>query len=101
MSLGRGTTTDGMTAPVPRPGMSAVVDLRVRTARGVVAVPASAVFRRGHNEVVWVVKNGVVRPRVVRLGAQGQRRLEIVEGLALGERVVVRGADRVRDGQRL
>lgn len=101
LSLGRGVSATGETAPVPRPGMSAVVGLQVRTARGVVAVPSSAVFRDGRRDAVWVVSNGVARKRVVRLGAQGASRVEVLEGLSVDERVVGRGADRVRDGQRL
>jgi len=101
LSLGRGTAADGGAAPIPRPGMSAVVDLQVRTARDVVAVPAPAVFRDGRRDAVWVVKNGIARKRLVRLGAQGQSRVEVLEGIAEGERLVVRGADRVREGQRV
>jgi HlyD family secretion protein len=101
LSLGRGTTVDGTTAPAPRPGMSAVVDLRVRTARDVVAAPAPAVFRAGKRDAVWVVKNGRAVRRLVRLGAQGESRVEVLEGLKEGERLVVRGADRVRDGQQV
>lgn len=101
LSLGRGTGPDGEVAPEPRPGMSAVVDLRVRTSRNVVAVPASAVFRAGRRDAVYVVINGALRRRVVRLGAQGESRVEVREGLEAGERIVVRGVDRVRDGQRL
>jgi multidrug efflux pump subunit AcrA (membrane-fusion protein) len=47
------------------------------------------------------VVNGVARSRQVRLGAQGDARVEVLEGLEEGERLVARGADRVRDGQRL
>lgn len=101
LSLGTGADADGVSSPTPRPGMSAVVDLRVRTARDVVAVPASAVIRDGRQDAVWVVKNGVVRRRAVRLGAQGASRVEVLEGVEEGERLVVRGADRVADGQRL
>lgn len=101
LALGRGTTADGSAAPTPRPGMSAVVDLQVRTARGAVAVPSPAVFRDGRRDAVWVVKNGTARKRFVRLGAQGESRVEVLEGLEEGERLVVRGADRVRDGQRV
>ncbi len=101
LSLGTGADADGVSSPTPRPGMSAVVDLRVRTARDVVAVPASAVIRDGRQDAVWVVKNGVVRRRAVRLGAQGASRVEVLEGVKEGERLVVRGADRVTDGQRL
>ena len=101
LSLGPGTGPDGEVAPAPRPGMSAVVDLRVRTSRDVVAVPAAAVFRDGRRDAVYVVAGGVLRRRVVRLGAQGESRVEVLEGLEAGERIVVRGVDRVRDGQRL
>lgn len=101
LSLERGTDADGAAAPTPRPGMSAVVDLRVRTALDVVAVPAAAVFRDGRRDVVYVVRNGVAHRRVVRLGAQGESRVEVREGLEQGERLVVRGVDRVRDGQQV
>jgi HlyD family secretion protein len=101
LSLGRGSTADGSTAPTPRPGMSAVVDLQVRTARRAVAVPAAAVFRDGRRDAVWVVVHGVARERAVRLGAQGKARVQVLEGLKVGERVVVRGADQVRDGQQV
>jgi multidrug efflux pump subunit AcrA (membrane-fusion protein) len=100
LSLGRGTEEDGTTAPEPRPGMSAVVDLLVRTATDAIAVPASAVFRDGRRDAVWVVRAGIARKQLVRVGAQGEDEVQIVEGLKGGERIVVRGADRVRDGQR-
>ncbi|MDQ1600028.1 MAG: HlyD family secretion protein, partial [Actinomycetota bacterium] len=101
LSLGRGTAADGSTAPTPRPGMSAVVDLQVRTARDTVAVPAAAVFRDGRRDAVWVVVHGVAKERRVRLGAQGKARVQVLEGLKVGEHVVVRGADQVHDGQHL
>ena len=56
LALGRGTLPGGSTAPTPRPGMSAVVDLQVRTAKDAVAVPAAAVFRDGRRDAVWVVR---------------------------------------------
>jgi len=101
LSLGRGSAADGSTAPAPRPGMSAVVDLQVRTARDAVAVPAAAVFRDGRRDAVWVVVHGVAHERAVRLGAQGKARVQVLEGLKVGEQVVVRGADQVHDGQHL
>jgi HlyD family secretion protein len=101
LALEGGSTDDGDPAPTPLPGMSAVVDLRVREATGVVAVPVSAVIREGDRDAVWVVVDDVVRQRFVRLGAQGETTVEVREGLRAGERVVVEGADRVSDGQSL
>lgn len=105
LALGAGTDDRGEPAPAPRPGMSSVVGLAVREVSGVVTVPTSAVVRDGSRDAVWVVEgrgdDRVVRRRQVRLGAQGEGTVEVAEGLRVREQVVVRGADRVRDGQRL
>lgn len=101
LKLGAGTLADGDPAPTPRPGMSAVADLRVRTARDAISVPASAVVRDGDRDAVWVLDGTVAHRRVVTVGTQGEDVVEVGEGLREGERVVVRGADRVQEGQEL
>lgn len=101
LSLGKGTFDDGTKAPTPKPGMSAVTRLTVREAADAVAVPASAIVSSGRDSVIWVVRNGAAERRVVKLGAQGDAMVQVVVGLTVGERVVVKGADAVRQGQRL
>ncbi|MDH2426771.1 HlyD family efflux transporter periplasmic adaptor subunit [Sphaerisporangium sp. TRM90804] len=98
LTLGDGLYDDGGEAPVPKPGMSAVVRLTVRESPDAVAVPASS----GAETVVWVVRrDGTAERRVIRLGAQGDAAVEVTRGLSVGERVVVKGADTVRPGQNL
>lgn len=101
LSLRPGTYAGGGRAPWPKPGMSAVIDLRVREARGVLSVPSSAIVTSGQNTTVWAVAAGRAERRVVRLGAQGDTVAQVVSGLGEGERIVVRGADGVRQGQEL
>jgi HlyD family secretion protein len=101
LALGGGTTGDGDPAPRPRAGMSAVVDLNVRTARNAVAVPASAIVRDGNRDTVWAVEGGLARRRPVKLGAQGSTEVQVLTGVQPGQRIVVRGADRVHEGQHL
>ncbi|MCA1824827.1 MAG: efflux RND transporter periplasmic adaptor subunit [Frankia sp.] len=101
LALGGGRLSTGEAAPRPRPGMSAVVDLQVRNARGVVTVPAAAIVRDGARDAVWVVVGGRAVRRVVTVGAQGAELVQIRRGLVVGERVVVHGADSVRAGQRV
>ncbi|MGI8683035.1 MAG: efflux RND transporter periplasmic adaptor subunit [Mycobacteriales bacterium] len=101
LRLGPGRLADGGPAPRPRPGMSAVAELQVRRALGAVAVPASAVVREGTRDAIFVVVDGRARHRIVTLGAQGDEQVQVVEGVRVGDRVVVRGADSVRDGQKL
>ncbi|MEO3777025.1 HlyD family efflux transporter periplasmic adaptor subunit [Micromonospora sp. B11E3] len=87
------------TAPTPRPGMNAIVHLRVREAADAVAVPASAVFSADGRDAVWVVRDGRAERAAVTVGVQGQDLVQILGGVAAGERVVVRGTDQVRAGQ--
>ena len=96
-------SVDGAPSPQPRPGMSAVVDLRVREAVNAVSVPSSAVLRDGAKAAVFIQDGtgggAVLRRREVVLGAQGSDRVEVVSGLEVGQRIVSRDADRLRDGQ--
>lgn len=101
LTLGDGHYADGRVAPTPRPGMSAVAHLAVREARDAVTVPAAAVVRADGHDAVWVVRDGKAVRVPVTLGVQGPDRVQVVSGLATGDRVVVRGADRVRAGQDL
>jgi HlyD family secretion protein len=87
--------------PTPRPGMSAVAHLRVRTAANAVAVPAAAVFSTGGHEAVWVVRDGKAVQQQVELGVQGEDLVQISDGLQVGQRVVVTGTDKVSAGENL
>jgi len=91
----------GSPPPNPRPGMSAVAHLRVRTATDAVAVPASAVFTSELGDAVWLVRNGSAVRAQVRLGVQGEDLVQVLDGLTPGQRVVVSGADQVTTGLRL
>jgi multidrug efflux pump subunit AcrA (membrane-fusion protein) len=87
--------------PTPRPGMSAVAHLRVRTATNAIAVPAAAVFSTGGHEAVWVIRDGHAVQQQVELGVQGVDLVQVSTGLQLGQRVVVAGTDRVVAGETL
>ena len=99
LELGAGTLADERPAPAPRPGMSAVVDLQVRTAKAAVAVPAAAVVRAEGRDAVFVIESGRAVRREVRIGTQGGDLVEVLAGLEPGTQVVVRDADRLTDGQ--
>ncbi|NUP60760.1 MAG: HlyD family efflux transporter periplasmic adaptor subunit [Nonomuraea sp.] len=101
LTLGPGAFDDGSRAPTPKPGMSAVTRLTVRESPDAVAAPAAAIVTSGRDSVVWVVRSGVAERRTVKLGAQGDAVVEVLSGLSVGDRIVVKGADAVRQGQRL
>ncbi|MEV4480977.1 efflux RND transporter periplasmic adaptor subunit [Micromonospora coxensis] len=99
LALGAGRLGDQEAAPAPRPGMNAVVRLRVREAADAVTVPASAVFSADGRDAVWLVRDGQADRVAVTVGVQGPDLVQILDGVQAGDRVVVRGADRVTDGQ--
>ncbi len=88
--------------PTPRPGMSAVAHLRVRTAVDVVAVPASAVFTSDLGDTVWVAgTDGKAVRQQVTVGVAGEDLVEIRAGLRPGQRVAVSGTDKISTGDDL
>jgi hypothetical protein len=101
LALTAGTFADGRAAPAPRPGMSAVAHLAVRSASGAVVVPAAAVFNADGRDSVWVVRGGKAERVPVTIGVSGADLVQVTTGLDEGERVVVRGADRVKAGQKI
>jgi HlyD family secretion protein len=66
-----------------------------------VLAPREAVVTREGQPRVYVVENGRVVGRPVTLGGDIDGRVEVREGLRGGELVVVRGAELLRDGQRV
>jgi HlyD family secretion protein len=89
----------GGAEPVPRVGMTATAAIEVRRTTDELSVPGSALVGRAGGQAVFVVENGKVRLRPVQVAADGEDRVAVASGLREGERVVSRGAERLRDGQ--
>lgn len=89
------TATARLVLPNPdgawRPGM--FVTGRVLTDRhaAAVAVPRTALHTHEERLVVFVEEDGAFHPRPVRVGREGAELVELAEGLAAGERYVIRG----------
>lgn len=67
-----------------------------------IAVPKTAVFERGALHGLWVVGNdNIARMRLVKPGKLLHTTIEILAGLADGERIVVSGGEKLVDGSRV
>jgi multidrug efflux pump subunit AcrA (membrane-fusion protein) len=100
LSLGEAEpVAGGVARPLPRVGMTATAAIEVRRSVGRLSVPGSALVGRSGGQAVLVVEGGKVRLRPVRVAADGEDRVAVAAGLRAGERVVSRGAERLRDGQ--
>lgn len=84
-----------------RPGMLMSVDL-LKKPRDALVIPESAVVPSGRKAFVFRIDEaagGRAQRREVRLGSRREGEVEVLEGLAAGDRVVSHGTQRVRDGQ--
>jgi multidrug efflux system membrane fusion protein len=78
------------------------VQLLVDTIKDAVVIPTSAVERGQQGTYIYVVtpeQTAAARP--IKLGAIEGERVQVVEGLAVGDRIVTDGADRLKDGQKV
>jgi len=74
-----------------RPGMFARVGIITALHRDALVIPKEAILIEGEKKVVYVVREGMAREVFVRTGFQDTDRVEVLEGLAQNDRVVVMG----------
>jgi RND family efflux transporter MFP subunit len=73
-----------------KPAMFANVEIPVGGKGEVLTVPASAVIDSGTRQIVLVqLEPGRFDPRVVKLGSRGENYVEVLDGIAEGEQVVI------------
>jgi len=78
------------------------IRLLVSTLTGVPVVPRAAVLNGAPGDYVYLVQPGdTVAIRPVKLGPADGERVSIQSGLVPGDRVVVDGTDRLRDGAKI
>ncbi len=77
-------------------------NLLVDTLHGVALVPNAAIQSGAPGTYVYVLnQDSTVSVRVVKTGAADATRTAILSGVAVGERVVIDGLDRLRDGAKV
>ncbi len=82
-----------------RPGLFARADLGVSVRENVAMIPQEAVLQRADGAVAYrVVGDARAERRSIKVGVIREGRVEVIEGLAVGDQVVVRGQDQLVDG---
>lgn len=85
------------TASLLRPGMLVNVTL-AKDEYDALVIPEQALVPEQSRQYVFVVSGAKVAKREVQIGRREPGKVEIVGGLTLGERIVVEGTQKVRDG---
>lgn len=88
--------------PELRPGAFARVTVPIGATREAPVIPQTAIRPTEQGFLAYTVENGTARARLLTLGmrtADGQ--VEVKNGLAVGETLVIRGAEALRDGAKV
>jgi len=83
------------------PGMFLMVELIAARRENAVLVPEEAVVPEGVRQYLFVVRDGVARRTEITLGERLPGRVEIARGIAIGDQIILRGTQKVRDGTRV
>src|SRR5579864_7764294 len=84
------------------PGMYTETKLSLREKKNALTVPLEAVSRNGDEATVLAVNaQNVVQERQVRLGLEDNTRVEVVSGLAEGERGVIGSRSEFHNGEKI
>ena len=88
-------------APLPeavRPGGFVTIDILRESRPGSVLLPRQAVLRELQSAHVFVAKNGIAERRAVQLGMEEGERIQVLSGVAAGERVIIAGQGSLKQG---
>ena len=81
------------------PGMFARLKLPLQTVADATVVPREAVIVTPNGErIAFIIKDGKALRRKLETGIEGDGRVQIISGLQPGEKVVVAGNEKLRDG---
>jgi RND family efflux transporter MFP subunit len=84
------------------PGMYTETQVSLHQHKDVLTVPLEAVNRNGDDATVLAVNaQNILEERHVRLGLEDEARIEVISGLADGDRVVIGNRSAFRDGQKI
>lgn len=81
-----------------RPGLFVRVIVSLGVKPDAIVIPEQAIWPIGQNKTVYVVVDGKVERRVVRLGERRPGEVEVVSGLEVGEVIVTAGQMKLYDG---
>ncbi len=83
------------------PGMFARFDIAYEQHIDALLIPAAALIREDRQTVVYVVTDGAAERRKIVTGIESNGRVEVLDGLATDEQIVVTGQGSLRDGSKV
>lgn len=83
------------------PGRLASVEITKQEIPNALTVPSEAIIPEMGKNIVFKYENGVAQPKEVQIGIRTESRVQILEGLALGDTIITSGVMQLRMGMKV
>lgn len=80
-----------------RPGMFAKGEIVIAAANQTIVIPKEVIINKQGGNTVFIVEKGIAYERIVRLGLENPKEVQVVSGLNMKDRIVVGGFETLRD----
>lgn len=80
-----------------KPGMFVKAEIVVDKRESAVVIPKDVILSRRESRVVFVVERGLAAERRITTGLENPKEVEVLEGLAAEDRLVIKGFETLRD----
>lgn len=84
-----------------RPGMFVKADIIVARKDSALVIPKSIILSSNRGKVVFVVEQNTARERRITIGLENQDYAEVISGLKVNERMVVKGYETLRNDSKV
>lgn len=85
-----------------RPGMFVKADIITASKDSAIVIPKNIIMTGNRGKYVFVVqRNNTADDRILKTGIENQDNIEVVEGLAKGDRIIVKGFETLRDNAKV
>jgi RND family efflux transporter MFP subunit len=79
------------------PGMFVRADMVINSSENTIVIPKDIIVRYNRRQYVYVVDKGVANSRTITTGLENAKDIEVVTGLEVGESIVKKGFETLRD----
>jgi len=80
-------------------GMTGTSDVTIATKKAAAVVPIEAIVDKKGKKYVFKVVNGKAVLTEVTVGLTNENNVEIIDGVKMGDKIVVKGTEKLKDGQ--
>lgn len=83
------------------PGRYAAVEITKREIKDALAIPSEALIPEMGKDIVYLYKGGVAEPQEITIGLRTESRVQVLQGLSVGDTLITSGVMQLRTGTKV